>query len=82
MTAFSNFNNAGRKFLYGYIFYIEGSVYTWHTLTGVKLNNNRTQYSRPPIFGSITKTLNRNYTKRKVFRLYLFCEKLRFIHKS
>jgi len=27
-----------------------GSVYTWRTLTGVKLNNNWTQYSRPEIF--------------------------------
>jgi len=25
-------------------------VYTWRTLTGVKLNNNRTQYFRPAIF--------------------------------
>jgi len=30
-------------------------------------------------FGSVTKALSRNYTKRKVFRLCLFCEKLRFI---
>jgi len=27
-----------------------GPVYTWRTLIGVKLNNNWTQYSRPPIF--------------------------------
>jgi len=27
-----------------------GSIYTWRTLTGVKLHNNRTQYSRPAIF--------------------------------
>jgi len=26
------------------------SVYTWRTLTGVKLNNNCRQYSRPAIF--------------------------------
>jgi len=25
-------------------------VYTWRTLTGVKLNNNQTQYSGPEIF--------------------------------
>jgi len=25
-------------------------VYTWRTLTGVKLNNNWAQYSRPAIF--------------------------------
>jgi len=25
-------------------------VYTWRTLTGVNLNNNRTQYSKPAIF--------------------------------
>jgi len=31
-------------------------------------------------FGSATKTLSRNYTKRNVFRLCLFGEKLRFIH--
>jgi len=30
-------------------------------------------------FGSVTKTLSRNYTKRKVFRLCLFYELLRFI---
>jgi len=58
-----------------------GSVYTWRTLTGVKLNNNRTQYSRTAIFfGIITKALRRNYTKRKVFRFCLFCGKLRFNH--
>jgi len=50
------------------------------TLTGVKLNNNWTQFSRPEIFGSVIKILSRNYTKRKVFRLCLFCEKLRFIN--
>jgi len=27
-----------------------GLIYTWHTLTGVKLNNNSTQYSSPEIF--------------------------------
>jgi len=26
------------------------SKYVWRTLTGLKLNNNRTQYSRPAIF--------------------------------
>jgi len=29
--------------------YILGLVYTWRTLTDVKLNNNRTQYSSPAI---------------------------------
>jgi len=57
------------------------AVYTWrYTLTGLKLNNNLTQYSRLTIFGSVTKTLSRNYTKRKVFPKCTFCEKLRFIH--
>jgi len=56
-----------------------GPVYTWRTLTGVKLNNNRTQYSSPEFFGSVTKSLILNYTKRKVFKLCLFCEKLQFI---
>jgi len=32
------------------------------------------------LFGNVTKALSRNYTKRNVFRLCLFCEKLRFIH--
>jgi len=27
-----------------------GPIYTWRTLTGVKLSNNRTQYSSPEIF--------------------------------
>jgi len=27
-----------------------GLVYTWRTLTGVKLNNNRNQYSKQAIF--------------------------------
>jgi len=27
-----------------------GPIYTWRTLTGIKLNNNRAQYSRPAIF--------------------------------
>jgi len=27
-----------------------GPVYTWRTLTGVKLNNNWTQYSSPAVF--------------------------------
>jgi len=30
-------------------------VYTWHTFTGVKSNNNKTQYSKIAIFGSINK---------------------------
>jgi len=30
-------------------------------------------------FGSVTKALSRNYTKRQVFRLCLCCEILRFI---
>jgi len=30
-------------------------------------------------FGSVTKILNCNYTKCKIFRLCLFCEKLRLI---
>jgi len=60
--------------------YYIGPVYTWRTLTGVKLNNNRTQYSRPEIFWHVTKALSRKYTKREVFRLCLFCEKLRFIY--
>jgi len=46
--------------------------------TSVKLNNNRIQYSRPEIFWQCNKTLCLN--KREVFRLCLFCEKLRFIH--
>jgi len=29
---------------------ILGPIYTWRTLTGVNLNNNWTQYSRPAIF--------------------------------
>jgi len=29
---------------------IVSPVYTWRTLTGVKLNNNRTQYFWPAIF--------------------------------
>jgi len=31
-----------------------GLVYTWRIFTDVMLNNNRTQYSRPAIFGSET----------------------------
>jgi len=30
--------------------YYFGPIYTWRTLTGVKLNNNWTKYSRPAIF--------------------------------
>jgi len=52
----------------------------WHTLTGVKLKNNQTQYPSPEIFWQCTKALIWNYTKRKVFRLCLFCEKSQFIH--
>jgi len=48
--------------------YFLGLVYTWRSLTGVKLNNNRTQYTRTSIFDSATKTLSLNYTKCKVFR--------------
>jgi len=36
--------------LAGLFFTLKDPVYTWRTLTGVKLNNNRTQYSRPGIF--------------------------------
>jgi len=30
--------------------FLYGAIYTWRTLTGVKLNNNRTQYSNPEMF--------------------------------
>jgi len=53
-------------------FKVLGPVYISRTLTGIKLNNNRTQYSIvQKFFGSMSKTLVRNYTKRKVFRLCL-----------
>jgi len=32
-----------------------GQVYTWQRLTGVKLNNNWTQYSKPAIFWQCNK---------------------------
>jgi len=48
---------------------------TWRTLIGVKLNNNRTQYSSSEIFWQCIQD-----TKRKIFSLCLFCEKLRFNH--
>jgi len=38
----------------------------------VKLNNNRTQYSRQQFFGSITKALSRNYTKRSFQIMFIF----------
>jgi len=50
----------------------KGPIYTWRTLTGVKLNNNWTHYSRPAMFGSVTKALSRNYTNRNLFRLCFF----------
>jgi len=59
---------------------IRPGLHLAYTLTGVKLNNNRTQYSiGQQFFGSVTKALSRNYIKRKVFRLCLFFEMLRFI---
>jgi len=54
-------------------------VCTWRTLTGVKLNTTETSTLGQQFFDSVTKVLSRNYTKRKVFRLYLFSEILRFI---
>jgi len=53
-------------------FNLLGPIYTWRTFTGIKLNNNWTQYSRPGIFRSATKALSRNYTKRKDFRWCLY----------
>jgi len=53
-----------------------GPVYTWRTLTGVKLNKTEPSTLGQQFFGSVTKTLSQNYTMRKVFRLCLFCEKL------
>jgi len=40
-----------------------GPIYTWRTLTGVKLKNNLTQYLVQKFFGSVTKALIRSYTK-------------------
>jgi len=45
-------------------FVCKGPVYTWRTLTGVKLS---TLVQKN--FSSVTKTLSGNYTKRKVFKL-------------
>jgi len=55
-------------------------VYTWRTLTGVKLNKTEPSTLVQQFFGSVTKALSRKYSKRTVFRLCLFCEKLRFIY--
>jgi len=57
-----------------------GPVYTWRTLTGVKLNNNFTQYSSPEMFWQCNQGTEPELHKRKIFRLRLFCEKLRFNH--
>jgi len=54
------------------------SAYYIRTFTGVKLNKNRTQYSRLAIFGSLSKALS--YTRRKVFGISEFYEKMGFIH--
>jgi len=53
-------------------------VYTWRTLTGVKLKTTEPSILAQQFFGSVTNTLNRNYTKRKVFRLCLFYESENF----
>jgi len=53
MTVYDSVVNAWASWVEGLEFISltdKGSVYTWRTLTGVKLKNNWTQYSRPAIF--------------------------------
>jgi len=54
----------------------------YNTFTGVKLNNNRNQYSRPAIVWQCNQSLDLslNYTVRKIFGLCTFYEKIGFIH--
>jgi len=65
-----------------YLFYFcyQGPIYSWHTLTGEKLNKTELSTLGQKFFCSVIKAQSRNYTKHKVFRLCLFCEKLRFIY--
>jgi len=59
--------------------YNKGLVYTWRTFTcenGIATEPNTLCQK---LFGSVTKTLSQNYTKRKVIRLRLFSEILRFL---